>query len=242
MTQMIDEDRTMGKYGYYSTDLKPKSHKKIVAVCDGCDAVRYPGKADYRDLCGSCSQKGLPPITDEARLNMQIAQKNRAPPTDEARLNMSKGQTRRLPPSYETRRKTSATLQGIPYEDWEGFVTENLYCEKFDEACRERIRSNYDYKCFLCDKPQSENITKNGKQIALAVHHYDMNKEQGCDGVQWKLVPLCMLCHSKSHSMIWTARIEYLLENYGNHAVDVTVRPYSEMLPDESMRIYAPDL
>ena len=54
---MIDEEETYKRFGYYSTDLKPKSSKKIVAVCDNCGKVREVKKGSYRDLCHSCSLK-----------------------------------------------------------------------------------------------------------------------------------------------------------------------------------------
>jgi len=57
---MIDEDRTMQLYGYYSTDLKPKSHKPIVKVCDDCGTYSITTKHDYRDLCLSCAKSGKP--------------------------------------------------------------------------------------------------------------------------------------------------------------------------------------
>ena len=55
---MIDEDRTMQLYGYYSYDLKLKSAKPIVKVCDGCGTYSISPKYRYRDLCKSCSKKG----------------------------------------------------------------------------------------------------------------------------------------------------------------------------------------
>lgn len=187
----------------------------------------------------SVSAKNKPPITEYTRLKMSISCKNRPPLTDETRAKLSEANTgennpafgkpwsearrhaasiqrtgkKKPPRTLEWRKKRSAYMQGVPYEEWTGFSSNGEYCEKFDEACRERIRDKYNHRCFMCDKPQSENITKNGNQRALAVHHYDMNKEQGCNGVEWKLVPLCMSCHSKSHSVIWMARIEYLLEH-----------------------------
>ena len=56
--KMINEEATFLRFGYYSTELSPKSGKKIVAVCDGCGKVRIPSKADYHALCPSCAQKG----------------------------------------------------------------------------------------------------------------------------------------------------------------------------------------
>ena len=82
-----------------------------------------------------------------------------------------------------------------------------VYCKKFNNECREHNRDKYDRKCFLCGKDECYNRRR------LSVHHVDMNKTQGCDGVKWKLVPLCASCHFRSHTYVWQARIEYLLDN-----------------------------
>ena len=55
---MIDEEATFEKFGYYARDLKPKSGKKIVAVCDDCSKVRFLQKSAYHALCLPCSRKG----------------------------------------------------------------------------------------------------------------------------------------------------------------------------------------
>ena len=55
---MIDEQRTYEKYKYYSTDLSPRSCKKIVAVCDKCGKIRETTKHGYRSLCVRCSILG----------------------------------------------------------------------------------------------------------------------------------------------------------------------------------------
>lgn len=39
---MIDEVATFEKYGYYSTNLKPKAGKRVVAVCDGVEWKLIP--------------------------------------------------------------------------------------------------------------------------------------------------------------------------------------------------------
>ena len=55
---MIDEEATKKRYGYYSTELTPKSHKKIIAICDGCGKIREIFKHSYCALCISCACKG----------------------------------------------------------------------------------------------------------------------------------------------------------------------------------------
>lgn len=55
---MIDEKATFEKFGYYPKDLKPKSKKKIVAVCDDCGKARAIRKGAYYALCSSCAMRG----------------------------------------------------------------------------------------------------------------------------------------------------------------------------------------
>lgn len=55
---MIDEYWTWVFYGYHSDDLKPKSGKPIVAVCDGCCLYRVVKKYAYTDCCSSCVNSG----------------------------------------------------------------------------------------------------------------------------------------------------------------------------------------
>lgn len=234
--EMIDEQATLEKYGYYSTDLTPKNGKCVVAVCDGCGAIRYPKKYSYRDLCHLCacrtdehrrnlskagkgrrhtedtkhkiskSHIGIFP-TDEHRRKNSEAQKNRPSITDETRRKISKEARERIrsPHTEEARHKMSATRQGIPLEEWDGYISNGEYCELFDEVCKERVREKYNRLCFICDKNENDNGRK------LDVHHVDKNKTQGCDDVEWKLVPLCRSCHGHAHSKIWQARIEYII-------------------------------
>jgi hypothetical protein len=116
--------------------------------------------------------------------------------------------------SKESRQSMSATKQHITCDEWEEFAKDQPYCPRFNEVCRESNREKYDRRCFVCGKPESENILSSGKYIKLSVHHVDMNKAQGCDGHTWKLVPLCRHHHgSSAHTPTWMARIQYLLNH-----------------------------
>ena len=213
---MIDEQYTYKVFGYYTYNMSEWSQKKVVAVCDNCCAYRVIGYESHSDLCRECAQRARrrSPVTQETR--DKISKIHKGKPMSEAQKKKI-SDTLKGKPSYvrteETKQRSSATQRGIQYEDWDGFTSNNEYCEKFDEACRERIRAKYDHRCFVCDLPQDENITKNGLQKKLGVHHIDKNKNQGCDGVKWGLVPLCMHCHGSAHSQPLQSRIEYLLED-----------------------------
>ena len=258
---MIDEYWTWRLYGYHSDELKPRSRKPVVAVCDDCCKYRIVHKYAYRDLCIRCVQKGIIRYVagDETRKKMSESARNRPPISDETSRRLSEAHTGRIV-SDETKRKlsegqmgdknhefgkhiseerrhqmsmrrkgvkfgrqtdehrqrSSATRQGIPYDEWEVFAKANPYCPLFDETCRESNRDKYGRKCFLCGLDESENVTSTDKHRKLSVHHCDMDRNQGCDGHEWKLVPLCMHCHGGAHSSLTTDRIIYLLEHVWN--------------------------
>lgn len=86
------------------------------------------------------------------------------------------------------------------------------YCYKFDPKCKEQNREKYNRECFICGLSESENITSTGIPWRLLVHHIDMNKMQGCDDIDWNLIPVCIHCHNKLHSEIWRDRILYILK------------------------------
>ena len=228
---MIDEYYTFIFFGYHSDELAPQSHKPIVARCDECCKYRCLKMQGYHELCQLCAthaQKGIsrPPFSDEWKNNMSKSAigKKRIPFTDEHRRNMSVSATKRIrtPISDEARRNISisgqkrppmtdiakqhhsAGAQKIPYEDWNGYTVQGEYCEKFDEACKERIRKKYGRLCYVCSMDEE----KNGRK--LDVHHIDMNKDQGCNGHEWKLVPLCKTCHGKSHYDPLKSRLVFL--------------------------------
>ena len=154
-------------------------------------------------------------FSDEHRNNMSLARigKSLPPFTDDHKQKISIANTgyRR---SEEHRQRQSARQQGIAYDEWEAFACEKKYCPKYDDACRESNREKYSRRCFICGLPESENVDKSGKQKKLSVHHVDMNKNQGCDGIKWKLIPVCL--HHHLHSDLWKDRIVYLLEHVWN--------------------------
>ena len=84
--------------------------------------------------------------------------------------------------------------------NWKGGKSFEPYCPKFNNKKKEEIRNQYDRRCYICGKHESDNITKNNKIRKLCVHHIDEDKEQGCNGKQWKLIPLCLSCHLKLHN------------------------------------------
>lgn len=147
--------------------------------------------------------------TEEARRKMSESLKGRVH-SEETRRKIGDGNRGKFV-TEETCMKISASHQNIAIDEWAGYITDKPYCDKFNETCREKNRKRYNRECFICGKPEEENITKFGKQKKLAVHHIDMNKDQGCNDHQWNLIPVCMGCHLQLHTPTWVARLQYLL-------------------------------
>lgn len=209
--------------------LPKDGYRDLCIRCVMSGRKRLPFSDDWRQNMSESAKVKI--FTNEHRHNMSIASGSRRH-TDETRVKMSEVRTGHVC-TDETRckisasakayysdpiniEKLSAARQGIPYDEWEGFATDKAYCPAFDETCRESNREKYDRQCFLCGKDESENITSSNKCRKLSVHHVDMNKQQGCDEHGWKLVPLCMHHHGKTHSDVWMNRIIYLLNTVWN--------------------------
>lgn len=116
--------------------------------------------------------------------------------TDETKQKLKKASGSRTH-SYKTRCKISQiglerAPKGDKHYNWQGGISYGQYCPAFDEKKKEEIRDKYCRICLLCFKTEEENGRK------LDVHHIDYNKEQGCNGHEWHLVPLCHSCHGKS--------------------------------------------
>ncbi len=100
--------------------------------------------------------------------------------------------------SEETKRKQSEAHKGEKSYLWKGGISFEPYCKEFNNYTKQINRTKYNNKCFLCNKDEKDNITKSGKIYKLSVHHIDGDKEQGCNGKKWYLIPLCIKCHGKT--------------------------------------------
>ncbi len=149
-------------------------------------------------------------MPDAQKKNISLSQKGKKVHfTKEWCRNISKSKTG-IVFTEEHKQKISASVQGIDYADWDGFVEENRYCHKFNSKLKMFIRDEYDFTCVMCDISEEEHKNTHGE--VLSIHHVDKNKDQGCNGHKWKLIPLCKRCHGKSHYEPMKSRIEYLYQ------------------------------
>jgi hypothetical protein len=77
---------------------------------------------------------------------------------------------------------------------WYGNVVYNdrpMYCERFNEIFKERVRAYFGYRCFECGVMQTDR--------KLDVHHVHYDKKMCCNGSPKDVVPLCHSCHMQTN-------------------------------------------
>ena len=86
--------------------------------------------------------------------------------------------------SENTKRKLSEAKKGSKNPNWQGGTSYEPYCHLFNLATKERVRNQHLRTCVI----SGESVFQDGRR--LSVHHVDNNKQQGCDGIKWRLVPV----------------------------------------------------
>ena len=84
----------------------------------------------------------------------------------------------------------SCQHQGINVDEFDGFLTDQRYCNLWTEKFRESIRKQFHYICYICGNPQEDR--------KLSVHHVNYDKSCLCQKT-CEFVPLCGCCHSKTN-------------------------------------------
>ena len=122
--------------------------------------------------------------------------------------------TGRTKENYEGVRRQSEKMKGRTKEDyeylqnhseqmknntgelspnWQGGLSFEPYCEKFDNDLKERVRDFFGRCCYVCGKNEEDNGQK------LSIHHVNYDKMGCCNDVKPLFVPLCKKCHAKTH-------------------------------------------
>lgn len=151
----------------------------------------------------SASHKGKPlphrghPITEE-HIRKMVAGKRAAGVSAETRQKMSaalKGKTHPgRPLSDEAKRKLSEGRRGPLHPNWQGGISFEPYCPKFNADLKRRIRAFFDHRCIMCGKTTEENGS------LLGCHHVEYNKQACCDGEPVHFATLCKRCHNKTNN------------------------------------------
>jgi len=94
----------------------------------------------------------------------------------------------------ETIAKISNSMKGDKCYNYQGGISNNLYCDDWIESLRNCIRQRDNYICQECGIHQDE--IDNGRIKKLDVHHIDYNK-LNCNPDN--LITLCRNCHMKTN-------------------------------------------
>ena len=103
--------------------------------------------------------------------------------------------------SLQTKMKISVALKKA-YSDptkspnWQGGISFEPYCPKFNIDLKRRIREFFGNRCILCGNLAEEAKTK--KRMQLSCHHVEYNKSACCDGKPVRFAALCHPCHAKT--------------------------------------------
>lgn len=174
-----------------NTVYTPELRAKLSAVQKS--RVRTPRDEETkRKLSEALKGRLMHPFPEETRKKISIALTGKIvkPETREKISEFHKGRKA----THETKVKRSCALRGIPIEEFDGFVTPNNYCNKFNNPFKERVREFFGRVCVECGKTEKENKTR------LAVHHVNYHKDACCnENVKLLFVSLCASCHAKTH-------------------------------------------
>lgn len=162
---------------------------EVTLICKWCGEP-YPQRVDKSELSSFCSTR----CKAEAQSIYQTGSK-------------------RPPRTKEHMQKISASLQGIPIEEWDGFVSYGKYCNKFNYEFKEIIRERYGRECFVCGMSEECNGRK------LDVHHVNYEKACLCEDFECDFVPLCVKCHRRTNfnRVFWERTITCALQYYDEY-------------------------
>lgn len=93
----------------------------------------------------------------------------------------------------EVKKRISDAISGEKHYNWQGGISYEPYCKKFNEKFKESIRKKFNRVCFICGCTEKENGCK------LDVHHVSYNKLCLCDGIVCEFAALCKSCHTKTN-------------------------------------------
>lgn len=141
----------------------------------------------------SAIKRGAPKITKESYKKVSAALKGRKHSPEHCRKN---GDAHRgLKQSDEAKKKISIAgigkQLGEKHWNWQGGISRYPYCYKFNERRKKACRDFFGGFCICTGEHESEMLKK------PSVHHIYHDKDEGCNGLPFNLVPLNARHHSR---------------------------------------------
>lgn len=191
---MIDEEETFKRFGYFSTDLKPKSNKKIIAVWDICDKIREVAKSQYHALCHHCA------IRTEER-SIKIGKRNKGKIISEERKEIlrkkMKGEGNPMYGKHHTKESKQKIKDNIPDKsgknnpNWHGGKIKLIcpVCETIFERTPSEIKTGRGKHCSLSCSRKARKIQTHHTKPELIFEQickkYDLQYKYTGDGSFW---------------------------------------------------------
>lgn len=174
---MILEEETYEKFGYYPSELKPKSHKHILAVCDGCGEVRVIAKNKYRALCRSCARRNYR-HSEETKQKISEGHKGITPwnkgkhHTEATKAKISKSNKGRVSPNlgkqlskeHKQKLREARKRRRFPTHHTKPELLFEAICKKYDLPFK--YTGNGD---FWIENINPDFVECNGKKIAIEI-------------------------------------------------------------------------
>lgn len=220
----------------FMVEIIKEEFEKLRPKCNCPDHELIPWKEYYENygipkyIVGHNRKGKMVLFTEEHKINISKSLKGKQskligiPKSKVHKLNISKS-LKGIPSQLKGRKLTATHISKISeskkkrYSDpknhpnYQGGISFEPYCEKYNDQNKEEARAKYNYECLNCGKSQFENISKSGKIRYLDTHHIHYDKQEGCNGKQIEIIPLCMSCHRKSNfnRIYWQEHFKYLL-------------------------------
>ena len=211
----------------YVGENHPNYKEKVSIVCQTCKKTFYvnQGRASSAKYCSIECEK------DRIKRNCLLCGKEFEIP--KSRIIGKRGYYCCRDCYYQDR---TNRFSGENNASWQGGISFEPYCPKFNNKFRERVRVWFNYQCSNCEQPQNDK--------KLCVHHVYYNKQACCEqnekgeyiytidneevkviGNPNKFVALCKSCHTKTnHNRVYWARyFEDIINNWygGQSWIDV---------------------
>lgn len=178
MIGKIQKGRTVSEETRKKLSEAKKGHIVLVETREKISETNK-GKKRSEDFCKRLREVNIGrPCSEETRKKMSKANKGKPQLWHKD-----------IPLSEETRRKISESHQGEKSYLWKGGHSFDPYCYKFNARRKKTVRDFFGNLCICTGEPQYNR--------KLNVHHIDHDKEQGCNGKPFNLVPMSDTHHAK---------------------------------------------
>jgi len=136
----------------------------------------------------------------------------------------------------EVKAHRSEINRGENHPNWQGGLSFEPYCPKFDDDLRQRIRAFFGYHCIACGKSQQENVTKTGRSFKLHCHHVEYNKHACCDGEPVHFAALCNKHHAQTgrDRARWEAMLHRIIDEIYDGRSYYTKEEYIQLCGEDN--------